>query len=161
MITHTVCKAGTAAGPPRPIGWFSRVMTRLGLGPSRYHILTVRGRTTGRLYSTPVAVMDVGGQKWLVAPYGVVNWVKNARVAGEVTLTRRGRSEKFKVQEVGPQEAVPVLRKYLAQISWTRRCFDAAPNSPDEAIAAELPKHPVFRLEPMVKRDAVAPTPDH
>jgi hypothetical protein len=51
----------------RPINWVFRTMTRLGLGASYRHILTVRGRKTGRQYSTPVDVMQVGGQRWLVA----------------------------------------------------------------------------------------------
>ena len=56
-----------------------RLLTRLGLGASYRHLLTVRGRRSGRTYTTPVDVMDVGGRRWLVAAYGPGNWVKNAR----------------------------------------------------------------------------------
>jgi deazaflavin-dependent oxidoreductase (nitroreductase family) len=132
----------------RLVNWLFRLMTRVGLGASYRHILTVRGRKTGRLYSIPVDVVELGGQKWLVAPYGPVNWVHNARASGEVTLTRGSRSERFKVKEAGAPEAVPVLRKYLAEVPVTRPYLDAGPDSPDEAIAAELPEHPVFRLVP-------------
>lgn len=133
---------------PRVINWLFRVMTRLALGASYRHILTVRGRKTGRLYSIPVDVVESGGHKWLVAPYGAGNWVKNVRVSGEVTLSRGNRTERFEAQEAGPAEAVPVIRKYLAEVPVTRPYFDAGPDSPDEAIAGELPKHPVFRLVP-------------
>jgi deazaflavin-dependent oxidoreductase (nitroreductase family) len=133
----------------RFINWLFRVMTRLGLGASYRYILTVRGRKTGRRYTIPVDVMELGSHKWLVAPYGVSNWVHNVRATGEVTLTRGGRSETFKVQEATAPEAVPVLRKYLVEVPVTRPYFDAAPDSPDGEIAAELPKHPAFRLVPV------------
>jgi deazaflavin-dependent oxidoreductase (nitroreductase family) len=123
-----------------------RLMTRLGLGASYRYILTVPGRKTGRLYSTPVDVIEVAGHRWLVAGYGPSSWVRNARAAGEVTLSRGGRSEKFSVVEADVQTAIPVLRAYIAEIKVTRSYFDANPDSPDDAIAAELKRHAVFGL---------------
>jgi hypothetical protein len=58
------------------------------------------------------------------------------------------------VTEPAAADAVPVLRRYMAQIHVTRPYFDAAPDSPDDAIKAELPRHPVFQLTP-----ARPPTP--
>jgi deazaflavin-dependent oxidoreductase (nitroreductase family) len=130
----------------RFINWWFRTLTRLGLGASYRHILTVPGRKTGRLHSTPVDVIEEGGQRWLVAGYGPANWVLNTRAAGEVALSRGGRSETYKVEEAGAEDAIPVLRKYIAEIRVTRPYFDAAPNASDEAVAAELPRHAVFRL---------------
>jgi deazaflavin-dependent oxidoreductase (nitroreductase family) len=118
------------------------------MGASYRHILTVPGRKTGRLYSTPVDLIELEGQRWLVAGYGPASWVTNARAAGEVTLSRGRRSDRFKVEEVAPEAAVPVLRRYIDEIRVTRAYFDANPASADEEIAAELPKHPVFRLGP-------------
>jgi deazaflavin-dependent oxidoreductase (nitroreductase family) len=132
----------------RLINWWFRTLTKLGLGASYRHILTVPGRKTGRLHSTPVDVVEAGGQRWLVAGYGPANWVLNTRTAGEVALSRGGRSETYKVEEAGPEDAIPVLRKYIAEIRVTRPYFDAAPNASDEAVAAELPRHAVFRLIP-------------
>jgi deazaflavin-dependent oxidoreductase (nitroreductase family) len=123
------------------------LMTRLGRGASYRYVLTVPGRTTGRLYSTPVDVIETAGDRWLVAAYGPTNWVRNTRAAGEVTLSRGGRSEKFRVVEPDAQTAIPALRAYIDQIKVTRPYFDAAPDSPDSTIAAELKRHPVFRLE--------------
>jgi deazaflavin-dependent oxidoreductase (nitroreductase family) len=123
-----------------------RLMTRLGLGASYRHILTVPGRKTGRLYSTPVDVINVAGDRWLVAGYGPVSWVRNARAAGEVTLSRGGNSETLKVEEATAPAAIPVLRAYIDEIRVTRPYFDASPDSPDDAIAAELKRHAVFRL---------------
>jgi hypothetical protein len=82
----------------------------------------------------------------LIAGYGPANWVLNTRAHGEVTLSRGGHSETYKTEEVGAEDAIPVLRKYIAEIRVTRPYFDAGPNSSDEAVAAELARHAVFRL---------------
>ena len=125
-----------------------RLMTRVGLGASYRYILTVRGRKSGRLYSTPVDVIDVAGDRWLVAGYGPASWVSNARAAGAVTLSRGGRSGKFRVDEAAAETAIAVLRAYIGEIKVTRPYFDANPDSPDDAIAAEQERHAVFRLIP-------------
>ena len=126
----------------RIVNRFFRWLTQAGLGASYRHILTVRGRRSGQLRSTPVDVMAYGGSRWLVAGYGAANWVANARAAGEVTLSRGGRSEVLTVQEASPSESVPVQRKYMREVLVTRRYFDAHPDDPDDTIAAELPRHP-------------------
>jgi deazaflavin-dependent oxidoreductase (nitroreductase family) len=142
----------------RLINSLFRALTRLGLGASYRHILTVPGRKTGRLYSTPVDIIELDDQPWLVAGYGPTNWVRNVRAAGEVTLSRGRQSHRFRVEEANRPAAVPVLRKYMSEIPVTRPYFDAAPNSSEEDVAAELPRHPVFRLAPAVnggrKKDA-------
>jgi deazaflavin-dependent oxidoreductase (nitroreductase family) len=132
----------------RLINSLFRAMTGLGLGASYRHILTVPGRSTGRPYSTPVDIITIDGERWLVAGYGSANWVRNVRVAGEATLRRGRHSHRFKVEEVEATDAVPVLRKYIGEIWVTRAYFDATPDSSDEEIAAELPIHTVFRLIP-------------
>jgi deazaflavin-dependent oxidoreductase (nitroreductase family) len=130
----------------RAINWVFRQMTSLGFGASYRRVLTVRGRATGREHSTPVNVMDYGGSLWLVAPYGVTNWVRNVRAAGVVRLSRGHHAGRFTACEVTSAEAVPVLRKYMTEVPVTRSYFDAALNAPDAAIAGELARHPVFRL---------------
>jgi deazaflavin-dependent oxidoreductase (nitroreductase family) len=132
----------------RLINWWLRSLTKLGLGASYRQILTVPGRKTGRPHSTPVDVIEVDGDRWLVAGYGPANWVLNTRAHGEVMLSRGGHSQTYKVEEVEADDAIPVLRKYIAQIRFTRPYFDASANSSDEAVAAELSRHPVFRLIP-------------
>jgi deazaflavin-dependent oxidoreductase (nitroreductase family) len=99
----------------RVINWGFGALTKLGLGASYRQILTVPGRKTGRPHSTPVDVIEVGGDRWLVAGYGPANWVLNTRVHGKVTLSRGGHSEIYKVEEVGAGDAIPVLRKYIAR----------------------------------------------
>lgn len=124
------------------------VMTRAGAGASYRYVLTVPGRKTGKLYSTPVDVMNVAGRQWLVSAYGTTGWPLNVRAAGEVTLRRGRSSQRYTATEPDPGDAVPVLRAYITQIRVTRPYFDAAPDAADDAIKAELPRHPVFRLTP-------------
>ena len=66
----------------------------LGLDPPDYHLLEVRGRTTGRTYATPVNLLEVGGRRFLVAPRGLAQWVRNAEVACEVALGRGRRRQR-------------------------------------------------------------------
>ncbi len=133
----------------RVVNSLFRAMTHLGVGASYRHIFTVPGRKTGRLHSTPVDVMELGAARWLVAPYGPVNWVRNVRASGEVTLTRGRRSQRYRAREVSGLDAMPVLHTYINEVRVTRPYFDAAPDAPDEVVAREVEKHPVFRLEPM------------
>jgi deazaflavin-dependent oxidoreductase (nitroreductase family) len=110
------------------------------------HILTVVGRKTSRSYSTPVLLVFLGGERWLVAPYGERAWVKNARAAGTVELTRARRTERVFVTEVDAETAAPVLREYLRTTPVTKPFFRAGRSAPLEAFAAEAPRHPVFRI---------------
>jgi deazaflavin-dependent oxidoreductase (nitroreductase family) len=124
-----------------------RVLARAGIGPA--HLLTTRGRKTGRLRSNPVILVEHDNRRWLVAPYGAVSWVLNARAAGRVTL-RRGRDvREYGIRPAGPAEAAPVLKRYVAVASATRPYFQAAKDSPVQAFAAEADRHPVFELTPL------------
>jgi deazaflavin-dependent oxidoreductase (nitroreductase family) len=120
---------------------------RLGLAGKRTHVLTVVGRKSGRKYSTPVQLVFLDGQRWLVAPYGEREWVKNARAAGTVELTRARNTERVHVEEVvDAQTAAPVLREYLNKTPVTKSFFEVSKDSPLEDFAAEAPRHPVFRI---------------
>jgi deazaflavin-dependent oxidoreductase (nitroreductase family) len=117
-----------------------------GIGPKETYLLTVSGRTTGRPRTVPIYVITHADARWLVAPYGVVNWVRNVRAAGEVKL-RHGRSvETVGVTEVPPDEAGPVLKQYVEKVKIVRPYFDAAPGAPAADFAAEALRHPVFRI---------------
>ena len=124
-------------------------MISWGLAPAGYHLLTVTGRKSGNRYSTPVALIEENGNRWLVAPYGEVSWVLNARVAGEVTLTRGRTSQIFRIDEVGAQEAAPVLRTYIQKERVVRPYFTCEPDSPLQDFMAEASRHPVFGLIPV------------
>ena len=125
----------------------SAAMIRLGIAPPGMRLLTVRGRKSGLPRTTPVNLIEHGGSRWLVAPYGEVAWVRNVRAAGEVELRRVRTSERCLAREAIGAEAVPVLRSYLRQLRLVvGPYFDVSPSSPDAAFAAEAPRHPVFLL---------------
>jgi deazaflavin-dependent oxidoreductase (nitroreductase family) len=83
-------------------------LVRVGLVP-RSCLLTTRGGKTGRPRTNPVVPVELGGRRWLVAPYGPVSWVHNARAAGQVSLTRRRDTRDYAIREVSAEEAGPVL----------------------------------------------------
>lgn len=120
-------------------------LTRAGLVPHSY-VLTTRGRRTGRPRRNPVLIVTHDGRRWLVAPYGAVGWVHNARAAGRVTLTRRRTAHDHLVREVSAAEAGPVLQRYIEIASATRDYFLARRGDPVERFVAEAGRHPVFEL---------------
>ncbi len=137
--------------PRRMLNRLVKVYVRLGLPPRKYHLLTVRGRNSGRMHTTPVSVMEVNGDRWLVCPYGERQWVKNARAAGEVSLTRGRRTESFRVEEErDPAKSAPVLMRYVREEPITRKFFGVSPDSPMEDFVREAPRHTVFRLAEQV-----------
>jgi deazaflavin-dependent oxidoreductase (nitroreductase family) len=124
------------------------LFVRAGLVPSTY-LLTTRGRKTGRPLTHPATVVEQDGRRWLVAPYGQVSWVHNARAAGRVTLSRRGDRRNYAVRAVPAAEAGPVLKRYVGVATATRPYFQADRNAPVEDFAAEADRHPVFELLPI------------
>jgi deazaflavin-dependent oxidoreductase (nitroreductase family) len=133
----------------RGVNALVRPLARLGLTGPRTYLLTVPGRSSGKLWSTPVSIIRMGGERWLVAPYGERNWVKNTRGAGWVELRRGRRRERLAVRELEPEAAVPVLQEYYRLGRVTRPFFDVSLESPEKAWLAEAQRHPVFVLEPL------------
>ena len=94
-----------------------------------------------------VTLVEEAGERWLVAPYGEVGWVRNARAAEQVTLTRGRRFENVRILELSAEHAAPVLKKYLTQVPVVRPFFDVAPKSNLRDFVAEALRHPVFRIQ--------------
>ena len=149
---------GTSPPLPEPtfrsLGWragnaFVSVLARAGVGP--IHLLTTRGSKTGRQHTIPVVPVDHDGRRWLVAPYGAVTWVHNVRADDRVSLRYRRTTRAYTTREVAPEEAGPVLKRYLAIATKTRARFAATQGSPVEEFIAEADRHPVFEL---IARDA-------
>src|SRR5260370_41498975 len=89
-------------------------LLRLGIKVWSFSLLTVRGRKSGKPIVTPVAIFVQDQKRYLVATYGVVNWVRNLRAAGgEATLTRRRHSEKIRAIELEPETATPLSLEAL------------------------------------------------
>jgi hypothetical protein len=92
-----------------------------------------------------MTLVEEGRHRGLVAPSGEMSWVRNARAAGQVTLSRGRHTETVAIAEVGPEEAAPVLKQDVTE-TITRPCFDAKPDTPLAAFVAEARRHPVFRI---------------
>jgi hypothetical protein len=133
----------------RALNALVRPLARLGLTGPRTFLLTVPGRVTGRRWSTPVSIVADGGERWLVAPSGEPNWVRNARAATTIELRRGRHRRRYRIEELGPAEAVPVLRRYFELGRVTRPFFDVSLESTDEEWRAGAPRHPVFKLHPL------------
>jgi deazaflavin-dependent oxidoreductase (nitroreductase family) len=137
-------------------GWFTRrvfnpivaVFTRLGLSLLGSRVLEVRGRSSGAPRRTPVNLLVLDGQRYLVAPRGETQWVRNLRASGDGRLLLGRRAQPFKAVEIEDAEKAPILRAYLKR--WKAEVgvfFDGVgPDSPEEELARAAPKHPVFRL---------------
>ena len=136
---------------PSPIErLFSRVfgaLVGLGLGFPHNYQLEVRGRRSGRLYSTPVDVLVHRGKRFLVAGRGETQWVRNARASGRVTLRKGRRREELRVRALGDGEKPEVLKAYLDRFKLTvQRYFPVAAGSPAEDLRPLAPRYPVFEL---------------
>ena len=121
-------------------------LLRVGFKIGSMSLLTVRGRKSGQLRTVPVLLVEHDGHSFLVAPYGVVQWVRNIRAAGTATLTRGRRSKVISVTELPAHEAAPILKQYLVKATAARPYFDATLDSPLKAFEREAPRHPVFQI---------------
>ncbi|MDQ3809732.1 MAG: deazaflavin-dependent nitroreductase [Chloroflexota bacterium] len=121
-------------------------LIRLGVPVGTQHILTVRGRKTGRPYSTPVSLVTVDGQRYICS-FPWTGWVKNARVVGEAELARGRSRQRVRLTELVPEERVPVLREFPVQVPHGVQFFQVPPDP--QAFARAAPRLAVFRLEPM------------
>ena len=126
-----------------------RWLTEHGVSLLGSRVLTVRGRKTGAPQSVPVNLLPLDGERYLVAPRGNTQWVRNARVAGEVELRVGRRVERVRLVEVPVSDRVPVLRVYLQRWGWEVGRFveGLTRKSTDAELAAAAPGMPVFRLE--------------
>ena len=119
----------------------------LGIGPGHIHLLEVRGRKTGKLYVTPVDLLVLEGRRYLVAPRGQTQWVRNAQAAGEIVLRRGSRREKYRLRVLPDAEKLPILKAYLDSFrSEVQRFFPVPAGSPLEAFVAVADDYPAFEL---------------
>ena len=121
----------------------------LGLGFAHNYLLEVRGRKTGKLFSTPVDLLELHGKRFLVAPRGRTQWVRNAEAAGEITLRKRGTRMKFHLRPLSDAEKPAILKAYLDSFKREVQTYFPVPaGSPPEAFASLLNNYPAFELLP-------------
>ena len=108
----------------------------------------MKGRTSGQWRTTPVNLLSHDSRRYLVAPRGETQWVRNLRVIGSGELRLGKRAEAFRGRELSEDEKIPVLRAYLKR--WKAEVgvfFDGTgPDSTDDQLRAIAPKHPAFEV---------------
>ena len=144
--------------PPRYLepGWFTRnvfnravaAFTRAGMSVWGSRELRVRGRKSGKWRSTPVNLLTLAGEHYLVAPRGETQWVRNLRVAGDGELRVGRRIQVFRATELADTEKVEVLRAYLKRWKAEVGTFfgGVGADASDADLLRIAPDHPVFRL---------------
>ncbi|MGH2516202.1 MAG: nitroreductase family deazaflavin-dependent oxidoreductase [Ktedonobacterales bacterium] len=132
----------------------TRTMLRAGIkvaGPKKVpmYLLTVRGRKSGQPRTTPIVVIEQDGKCYFLAPFGVVDWVRNLRAAGAATLTRGRRTEAIQTSELLTDAASLVLKRGLADgsiPSFLVKYFGITPESSPQELEEAAGGHPVFLL---------------
>jgi len=119
----------------------------LGLGFSYNYLLQVRGRKSGRLYSTPINLVELGGKRFLVAPRGQTQWVRNAEAAGEITLKKGRTQQKFRLRPLPDTDKPAILKAYLDSFKReVQQYFSVPAGSPVEAFGEIAQSYPAFEL---------------
>ena len=139
-------------------GWFTRNvfnrlvrrLTRWGISVAGSRELRVRGRKSGEWRSTPVNLLSVDGDRYLIAPRGTTQWVRNLRAAGDGELKLGRRAEAFRADELDDTVKTPILREYLRRWAWEVGAFfeGVDKNASDADLARIAPDFPVFRVLP-------------
>ena len=124
------------------------VLVKLGVNAWGARVLAVQGRKSGEWRTTPVNLLTRDGERYLVAPRGQAQWVRNIRVSGGGELRLGRKAETFTVTELPDAEKVPVLRLYLERWGWeVGRFFEGVTkHATDEELVGIAPGFPVFRI---------------
>ncbi|MCR9277643.1 MAG: nitroreductase family deazaflavin-dependent oxidoreductase [Pseudomonadaceae bacterium] len=129
---------------------FNRLMTlrnRLGMAPPTLYELDVVGRKSGKVRSTPVTLLSVDSGQFLVAPRGEVQWVINARAAGDVVLRQAKQERSYTLEEVVDSSKASLLKTYLERFApAVGQHFPIDANSSLDEFSAIAHAYPVFRL---------------
>jgi deazaflavin-dependent oxidoreductase (nitroreductase family) len=137
-------------------GWFTKhvfnplvaSLSKRGLSVAGSRVLEVQGRKSGEWRKTPVNPLELEGSRYLVAPRGNTQWVRNMRVSGRGRLVGR-KTEEFTATEVPEADRPPLLRAYLAKWKWEVGAFfdGVGPDSSDEELQRIAPEHPAFKID--------------
>lgn len=122
-------------------------LASIGLIPGDTAMLQVKGRRSGETRSTAVTWVEHEGQRYLVAPRGTTEWVRNVRAAGGQAAIRRRKSEDVRLEELPPEQRAPIIKAYLKKTAMvTKREFGIEPEAPIEEFEKIAERHPVFRI---------------
>lgn len=135
-------------GADKAFNTVAQWLTARGISLMGSRVLAVRGRTSGEWRTTPVNLLELDGQRYLVAPRGETQWVRNLRAAGVGELRLGKKVESFSAEEVDDDAKPPIIRRYLEKWAWeVGRFFDGLSKDSDDAtIRAAAPGFPIFRI---------------
>jgi deazaflavin-dependent oxidoreductase (nitroreductase family) len=122
-------------------------LLRRGFGPGAQQLLTVPGRKTGLLRTTPVAAVEVDGNHYLVAGWESSDWVRNVRTAGWGIVGRGKHTERVQLAEVPVAERLPILREFARHVRGGRAFLTVAADASDDDFVKASANHPIFRLD--------------
>lgn len=123
------------------------ILASMGWTPKQMITLEVRGRKSGEPRSVVVNSVEVNGQKYLVAPRGETEWVRNARAANGEAVIRHGKRTRIRLEEIPVEERGPIIKTYLPKNAMaTKKHFGVEPDAPLEDFQRIAPDHPVFRI---------------
>ncbi|HEV8719202.1 MAG TPA: nitroreductase family deazaflavin-dependent oxidoreductase [Candidatus Binatia bacterium] len=122
-------------------------MVKLGFGLSHNFLLEVRGRKSGRIYSTPVNVLEYKGKKYLVAPRGDTQWVRNVAVTQKATLVKGAKRENVRLRPLADEAKAEILKAYLDRYKLTvQRYFPIPAGSPLKEFEPLVGRYPVLEI---------------
>ena len=107
-------------GAPRWVTMFipiAKPLLAAGVPMGFNGLITIRGRTTGLPRTTPVAIIEHDGRRWIWSPWGEVHWVRNLRAAGRATITVRKRKEAVRATELDPTERIAFFRDVMRAVA--------------------------------------------
>ena len=136
VLTTTLLRAGLPIVGPG-----------LVMGKYPMYLLTVRGRKSGQPRTVPLAIIERNGKRYVGSPYGIVDWVRNLRAAGEAILTRGRRSETVNARELSKGEATLLLREDIKGGNPFGRNYGVTADSSLEEFERAVVSHPLFVLE--------------
>ncbi|MDQ2904222.1 MAG: nitroreductase family deazaflavin-dependent oxidoreductase [Ktedonobacteraceae bacterium] len=119
----------------------------VGTGKYPMYLVTVRGRKSGQPRTIPLAIIERNGKRYVGSVYGIVDWVRNLRAAGEAILTRGRRSETVNVRELPQGEAALVLREDVKGGNPFAHAYGVTADSSLEEFERAVLSHPLFVLE--------------
>ncbi len=136
--------------------FFNRVfglLVGLGFGLRHNYLVQVRGRKSGKLHSTPIDLLELAGRRYLVAPRGRTQWVRNAEASGTIALKKGSYQQEFRIQPVTGAAKNELLKEYLDRFAATvSRYFPLPPGAPTAKFAPIADAYPVFELHPVEDR---------
>ncbi len=157
-VPMTSAQATASRGVPSIVPILNPLIRRLlgaGLPMGPNVLITVRGRKSGQLRTFPVAILEIGGRRYVQSPFGEVNWVRNLRATPEAVVTRGHDRDEVEAVEIPPEQAAPLFREGLAPFQRSRvlrvlvrNLLHVGTNMTLAEYAEHARTHPMFELRP-------------